>query len=387
MLTTYRRHSQRCPHRHEGRKYRRCRCPLWADGTLDGEEIRKSLGLRNWEKAQTLIRKWEAEGPPEEEPEPPIGVKEACDDFIREAEARELCESTVKKYRQLAKQMKAFADDTGRPHLQEWNLSVLRKFRSSWRDGPNSARKKLERLKALFRFAQDTGWITENPAAKLKPPSEKPAPTMPFAQEEVIRILAACDRYRDSRGRTGQPNAKRLRGLVLLLRYAGLRIGDATSCPVDRLQGDKLFLYTHKTGTPVYLKLPAFVVEALRSIPRTSERYWFWSGAGKIDNNTETWRRRLNRLFELAGVKGGHPHRFRDTFSVELLLAGVPIEQVAVLLGHSSVRITEKHYSPWVRARQERLDADLERAWAKDPVAFSQTKGTPEVHGKHEAVN
>ena len=210
---------------------------------------------------------------------------------------------------------------------------------------------------------------------------------MPFAQEEVIRILAACDRYLDSRGRTGQPNAKRLRGLVLLLRYAGLRIGDATSCPVDRLQGDKLFLYTHKTGTPVYLKLPAFVVEVLRSIPRTSEHYWFWSGAGKIDNNTETWRRRLNRLFELAGAKGGHPHRFRDTFSVELLLAGVPIEQVAVLLGHSSVRITEQHYSPWVRARQERLDADLERAWAKDPIAFSQTKGTPEVHGKNETVN
>ena len=385
MLTIYRRHTRRCPHRDEGRKYRRCRCPIWVDGALNARDVRKSLGLKNWEKAQTLIREWEAEGQTVEQEH--LTIAQACDEFIREAEARELCESTVKKYRQLTKQMKAFADDTGRPYLQEWNLVVLRKFRSSWKDGPSSALKKLERLRALFGFAQDAGWIAENPARKLKPPNVKPTPTMPFAQDEVIRILAACDRYRDSHGRTAQPNAKRLRGLVLLLRYAGLRIGDATSCPVERLQGDKLFLYTHKTGAPVHLKLPAFVVENLLSIPRTCEQYWFWSGAGKVDNNTETWRRRLNRLFELAGVKDGHPHRFRDTFSVELLLAGVPIEQVSVLLGHNSVRITERHYAPWVRARQERLDADLERAWAKDPLAFSQTKGTPEVHENYEAVN
>ena len=54
---------------------------------------------------------------------------------------------------------------------------------------------------------------------------------------------------------------------------------------------------------------------------------------------------------------------FRDTFSVELLLAGVPIERFSILLGHQSVRITEKHYAPWVRARQEQLEADVRRTW------------------------
>ncbi len=60
----------------------------------------------------------------------------------------------------------------------------------------------------------------------------------------------------------------------------------------------------------------------------------------------------MSRVFEMAKIENGHIHRFRDTFAVELLLARVPIDQVAILLGHSSVRITEKHYSPWVRARQ-----------------------------------
>lgn len=44
---------------------------------------------------------------------------------------------------------------------------------------------------------------------------------------------------------------------------------------------------------------------------------------------------------------------FRDTFAVEMLLAGVPLEQVSILLGHKSVKITEKHYAPWVKARQD----------------------------------
>jgi len=56
-------------------------------------------------------------------------------------------------------------------------------------------------------------------------------------------------------------------------------------------------------------------------------------------------------------------HTAFGIFSVELLLAGVPIERVPIRLGHQSVRITEKHYAPWVRARQEQLEADGRRTW------------------------
>jgi hypothetical protein len=69
-------------------------------------------------------------------------------------------------------------------------------------------------------------------------------------------------------------------------------------------------------------------------------------------------------LFKKANVPDAHPHRFRDTFAVELLLAGVPIDRVSVLLGHSSVKVNEKHYAPWVRSRQEQLEADVARTWA-----------------------
>jgi integrase/recombinase XerD len=59
-----------------------------------------------------------------------------------------------------------------------------------------------------------------------------------------------------------------------------------------------------------------------------------------MDTVASNWRRSLRKLFTLAGIQDGHPHRFRDTFAVGLLLAGVPMERVSVLLGHKSIRVT-----------------------------------------------
>src|SRR5215469_1752991 len=71
-------------------------------------------------------------------------------------------------------------------------------------------------------------------------------------------------------------------------------------------------------------------------------------------NRQEGWQRALRRLLRRAKIKKAdgtlkrcHPHMFRDTFAVELLLSGVPIDQVSLLPGHSSVKVTEKHYVPF----------------------------------------
>ncbi len=381
MLTIYRRHKKNCAHKNEGRAYRRCKCPIWVDGMLGRTEIRESLKLQNWEKAQEKIREWESKGIPTEQVEA-VTVEQACQAFLRDAAARDLRTSTLKKYRALFSQLKAFADNQGLLFIKQYDLAILRLFRESWTDSGISALKKLERLRAFFRFAHESGWTEGNPAKKLRNPKVTNPPTMPFSSEEMVRILAACEKYPDTQG-----SAKRIRALVLLLRYSGMRIGDAATCAKARLDGDRLFLYTQKTNVPVNVKLPGFVTEALNSVPSVSEEHFFWTGEGSKETVAGNWRRSLRALFKLAGICKGHPHRFRDTFAVELLMSNVPIERVSVLLGHSSIRVTEKHYSPWIRARQEQLEADLERSWARDPIVLAETKGTREVHGVAEAIN
>lgn len=59
------------------------------------------------------------------------------------------------------------------------------------------------------------------------------------------------------------------------------------------------------------------------------------------------------------------------------LLAGIPIDQVSILLGHKSVKITEKHYAPFVKARQDQLTASVRQVWqAMEPEKPKPTKRT-----------
>ena len=375
MLSIYRRHLKTCPRRNEGRAYRRCKCPVWVDGFFNGAEIRQSLRVQTWDDAERELEKLKCrltrsggttDGP--------VTLKHAWDEFVKDAEARNLREATIRKYKYLRADMERFAVDTGLRFVQEFNLEQLRQWRGKWPNKNLSAVKKLEFVRCFLRFAHDAGWVGENPARKLKSSKVTPHPTLPFSRGEMVQVLSALDDY----GKSGSLARRRMKALVLLLRHSGLRIGDAVTLSSERIDGDKLFLFTSKAGTPVYCPLPSFVVTALAAAIEPNARFYFWTGNGKTKTVISDWQAKLKTLFESAKVPSGHAHRFRDTFATELLLAGVPLERVSILLGHSSIRITERHYSPWVRARQEQLERDVRASWA---VSGSAIEGTSEVHG------
>jgi integrase len=157
-----------------------------------------------------------------------------------------------------------------------------------------------------------------------------------------------------------------------------------------RLSEDgNLFLYRAKTGVPVYVPLPPEVHTLLRSLPSSNPHYFFWSGNGDPETAKRGWVRSMALLFKNVALKNPdgtpkrcHSHMFRDTFAVELLLAGVPIDQVSLLLGHSSVKVTEKHYAPFVKARQAQLAQSARMAWEQP-----EKKHAPEpVRSKRPAV-
>ena len=106
---------------------------------------------------------------------------------------------------------------------------------------------------------------------------------------------------------------------------------------------------------------------------RNSNAYYFWSEQGTKKSCVGDYQRAFKKLYKLAEVSNGHAHRWRDTFSVELLLAGVPLEQVSVLLGHQSIKVTQKHYSPFVKARQEQLEAAVRNTFSATKTATNQS--------------
>src|SRR5262249_17740691 len=259
------------------------------------------------------------------------------------------------------------AADHSSPRIR---YATLTEFRSSWKGTSGlSATKKLERLRAFFNFCKDNRYVDSNPAKGIKNPKIKDSVTLPFTHDQMMKILTTAEkRIAEAPTPDRRTYARRIRMLALFLRYSGLRISDAVGCACDRLQKGKLFLHTAKTGEHVNVPLPPFVIEELERMPKKSATYWFWNGTSSLETARKDLTDGLKELLRAAGkaqdnqpadsvLENGHAHMFRDTFAVEHLLAATPIEDVAKFLGHSSTKITEKHYNPWVRARQERAEA------------------------------
>ncbi|MFZ0885824.1 MAG: hypothetical protein WAN14_20645 [Candidatus Acidiferrales bacterium] len=194
-----------------------------------------------------MVREWEVEDRVTSNERKTID--DAWRDFLADLDGRHLHPSTTRKYKLLNRQMKSFAESHGFQFLDELDLHALGQFRAIWKDGPRSNAKKLERLRSFLRFAQKRKWVLENHAADLKAPKVTLRPTMPYTQDEMKRILAAAHEYEDEMPSHAKENARRIRALVLLLRFSGLRISDAINLSIEQVTGSRLFLYTQKTGS------------------------------------------------------------------------------------------------------------------------------------------
>lgn len=366
MLTLFRRHLLSC--RHRSRQYRRCSCPIHVEGSLGGETIRRSLDLTSWEAATIKIRGWEAVGRIGGDEPKLVTLTDAVALYVKDAIARGLRPGTLKLHRQLLEgDLLRWCEREGLRFLHQVTLEHMIDYRASWNYAPMTALKKFERLRSFFLFCQRAKWLADSPVTAMKPPKADGPPTLPFSPEEMQRIFEACANFK-IRGSYGNNNPARVTAFVSVLRYGGLRISDAAGLEQTRLMRDgKLFLHEqHKTKVPVFVPLPPVAIDALRAqaVVNSDRRYFFWTGIGTLESTVSSWKRTLYRIFELAKVEDGYAHRFRDTFAVDLLLHDVPLESVSQLLGHRSIKVTEKSYAPWVKARQDRLEEMVRRTWS-----------------------
>ncbi|HEU0141238.1 MAG TPA: tyrosine-type recombinase/integrase [Bryobacteraceae bacterium] len=170
-------------------------------------------------------------------------------------------------------------------------------------------------------------------------------------------ILKACDQMEDGNPNRLERTRARARAFCLVMLYSGLRISDTVKLrrkAVDLTTG-KMLLRVMKTGRKLYVRLGRSAIDALSALPGRGE-YFFWNGESKLSTAVGNARKTISRVLAVAKV-AGHPHRFRDTFSVRLLEKGEDLRTVQLLLGHTSIKTTEKHYAPFVDSFQRILDA------------------------------
>ena len=418
MLKAQRRHHSPCQRPEWDQrtcKGKGANCPVLIIGTLNGNRVRLSTAKflppeqsRNLEAGRNLALLWERTGRiirPEEfrpiaEPTPPPEqdlptVETAVAEYLTDARLNGNAQATLdKKVTILNRQLLPYCKEKGIRFVSELDTNTIRDFRSTWKDESLARSKKQSRVLGFVWFCERNGWLPPNSASAITKGlgkiQVKATQTGYFSPDEYSRIIDATYLYSDrpsvDKHNSSNLGGHRIRALTELMRWTGLRIRDAATLERDRLVMDpntgmwSVMVYQRKTGEPVYCPVPPHVADLLRAVPasqkgNTNEQYFLWTGNGNPKTVVANWQRSYRKLFDLVGLKDAasvakrcHPHMFRDTFAVEALLSGMRLEDVSTILGHSSVKITEKSYMPWVRARQSSLNQSVVASWEKQGI-------------------
>lgn len=151
----------------------------------------------------------------------------------------------------------------------------------------------------------------------------------------------------------------------LVLRWTGFRGSDAVALQFREIdfKAKEAERITTKRKKKVIIPLHAELLFALeaerdRRKPQGSDCVLLNPVTGKPLTRPRLYQRMI-ALGQRAGVPNVHPHRFRDTFAVDLLLRGACPYDVARMLG-DTIETVEKHYVPFVRELRERVRRILE---------------------------
>jgi integrase/recombinase XerD len=380
-ITIFVRHAADCKYRGD-EFYHRCNCRKHLRWFGNGKQERRKANTRYWAEAEEAKRDLadQLSGRVVEAPvDTGRSIRSAIDVFVAAKEVEGLSVDLIKKYKLWLGRLASYCEAQSIETMQGITGEIIIRFCGNWPKMYPSAltRSKLrERYKSFMRFCMTQGWLTRLPEwPRIQ--SDGKAPTMPLSDAEYNALLDSVYVVVKAPANPTVENQKyeywtaRVHGLFQLMRWSGLSIQDALTLPrtelIHRDGNYRVVTQRTKTGTDVSVVLPPAVAAELLSVPNDNPRYFFWSGNGSPKSICSNWGKRfIVHCFDEAGIKCEglmKSHRLRDTFACDLLQKGVSLEDVSKLLGHKSIKTTEKHYGAWVRSRQDRLDTVVMKTW------------------------
>jgi integrase len=361
IITIFVRHAADCKYKRD-EFCRRCQCRKHLRWTLNGKQYRRQAGTRSWAEAEQAKRAVEDQlsgKPVEAAPDAPRLIEEAVRLFNQDKAVQGVTPGVRARYKGELQSFQTYCESAGVITIQGVTRELLTGFVATWetRYSSQTQYSARARLGSFLRYCFESQWIARIPS--MPRIVIDAAPTMPLSAGEFTALMATA-------------NDARLRAVLLLMRYSGLAIRDAVCLERGSLfQGAnglwRVVTSRQKTGTHVSVPLPAAVSAAILATANTEPKFLFWDGRQAPNQFAAHWSDKVSRTFAAAGIADVcfmKSHRIRDTFAVDLLEKGIPMEEVSKLLGHESIRTTEKHYAKWVKGRQDRLDALVTGTWA-----------------------
>ena len=207
---------------------------------------------------------------------------------------------------------------------------------------PSTHHVMLRRARALFRFAVEQGYLPQSPFERIKPIGQSRAGKMQLTIDEAKRFKAAALQ----RALAGDAAALG----VLLLLLLGLRAGEVLARAARDVDDEARVLWIQRGKTKNArrrLEIPEELQEPLRRLiaDKSPQEFIFGTNRkGEPRNKNYLWSK-VQALCNAAAVPRVCSHSLRGLHSTLALAAGATPHLVAAALGHSSFRVTERHYA------------------------------------------
>ncbi len=263
--------------------------------------------------------------------------------------------------------------------LNEITGRDLELVRTSWLTGgnkPATANRKMGTISGVFSRAAEWGLISEHPLDRLKQlkvdskgqvrylstdEAERLRGALDARQEKMRAERDSANKWRQERDRQPLEDLRavtftdHLKPMILLALNTGVRRGELFSLKWSDVN------FATKTITVVGATAKT---SETRHIPTNKEalttlQEWKKQGdgagyvfAGQSGGRMEDVKSAWLKLLERAEIQGFRWHDMRHDFASRLVMAGVPLNTVRDLLGHSDIKMTLRyaHLAPGTKA-------------------------------------
>jgi site-specific recombinase XerD len=231
---------------------------------------------------------------------------------------------------------------------------------------PNTINRRISSLASFGDWGVQDGVFKRNPAQYVKPVKVTELAPRWLNEEQKKKLLAVVEHdLREARDRFPRLWVLRKRDAVIVhtLLLTGLRVDELCSLSLSDLTlGERkgmLLVRRGKGGKQRQVRLNA---EARRHLAEWLEvRPQVESGGLFVGQTGEGIRPRLvqrlvERYAKLAKLEDVTPHSLRHTYARSLLDSGAQLQEVALLMGHSSLDSTARYVQPGENELQAVVD-------------------------------
>ena len=212
-------------------------------------------------------------------------------------------------------------------------------------------------VKALYRFLDAEGKLSENPCDRIAAPKINPYLPTVLTVKEVLSILDSVD--------LSKPEGHRNRAILEVLYSCGLRVSELVNLKISDLFLDEQFVRVFGKGSKQRLvPIGGPAIQAIRlyreirdagPVKKADEDILFLNrNGGKLTRGMI-----FHIVKEQAAVAGIRkeisPHTFRHSFATHLVENGADLRVVQEMLGHESILTTEIYTHIDTRKWQETI--------------------------------